>query len=66
MAGRIVERAHNIEWHLAVAERLSSGTGGAAESVNEAGDIQITGDFDTTTSAPPVVQQRHCSPLCGL
>jgi hypothetical protein len=39
-------------------QRLSSGTGGAAESMNEAGDVQITVGFDTTTSAPPVVQQR--------
>lgn len=29
--------------------------------MNEAGDIQITIGFDTTTSSPPVVQQRHCS-----
>ena len=28
--------------------------------MNEAGDLQITVDVDTTTSAPPVVQQRHC------
>ena len=43
-------------------QRSSSGTGGAAESKNEAGDIQIAVDVDTTTSAPPVVQQRRCSP----
>ena len=41
-------------------ERLSSGTGGAAQRMNEADDIQIAVGFDTTASAPPVVQQRHC------
>lgn len=49
-----------------LAERSSSGTGGAAESMNEAGEIQITMGFDTTTSAPPVVQQRHCSAFVSL
>jgi hypothetical protein len=48
------------------AERSSSGTGGAAESMNEVGDIQITVGSDTTTSAPPVVQQRHCSACSSL
>jgi hypothetical protein len=50
-----------IKWRfVGWANRKSSGTGGAAVSMNEASDIQITVGFDTTTSAPPVVQQRHC------
>ena len=40
---------------MLLGERLSSHTGGAALSMNEAGDIQITVDSDATTSAPPVV-----------
>jgi hypothetical protein len=47
-------------------QRLSAGTGGVAVSMNEAGDIQITIGFDTTTSTPPVDQQRHCSALVAV
>jgi hypothetical protein len=63
--GQQQRHAPNAKQDDDLAERSSSGTGGAAVSMNEATDIQITVGVDTTTSAPPVVQQRHCSPLVG-
>jgi hypothetical protein len=42
-----------VEFHFAT-ERLSSDTGGVAQSMNGVGDIQTAMDFDMTTRALPL------------